>query len=141
MIDILIGFAFDHRMTLGERTIESAWTISILSPSLSWLDTSAIDMKDVVHNAIRRMLAFPYIRQYYFAQIVLNDVVNMLRMGRRCLLRNFLLMYDIFEHSETQYLLNILLCSARNVVTRSFSGCEGVCALDCSHKQRSTAFT
>ena len=35
---MLYGFAYDFRTASGEANVESSWTISILSPLLSWLD-------------------------------------------------------------------------------------------------------
>ena len=32
------GYAYDHRTTSGDPTVESAWTICTLSAALSWLD-------------------------------------------------------------------------------------------------------
>lgn len=40
LADILFAYAYDHRTTQGEPTVESGWTITVLSPLLSWLDVS-----------------------------------------------------------------------------------------------------
>lgn len=37
LVDILYAYAYNHRTTLGESTVESAWTINKLSSTLSWL--------------------------------------------------------------------------------------------------------
>lgn len=108
MVDILIGFAYDNRMTQGDSTIESGWTVSIISPTLSWLDASSTDMDQIINNGVRRMLTYPYIRHYEFSKLVLEDCLNILRLGRRCIIRCFLQLYRIFEKSETQYLLRNL---------------------------------
>ncbi|CAN0180364.1 unnamed protein product, partial [Discosporangium mesarthrocarpum] len=36
--DVLFGYAYDHRTTGGEPSVESAWTVAVLSPLLSWLE-------------------------------------------------------------------------------------------------------
>jgi len=38
LVDILFAFCYDHRITLGESNVESAYTISRLSCTLSWLE-------------------------------------------------------------------------------------------------------
>eukprot|EP00602_Paraphysomonas_sp_CaronLab_P005157 CAMPEP_0185035904 /NCGR_PEP_ID=MMETSP1103-20130426/28033_1 /TAXON_ID=36769 /ORGANISM="Paraphysomonas bandaiensis, Strain Caron Lab Isolate" /LENGTH=606 /DNA_ID=CAMNT_0027573189 /DNA_START=98 /DNA_END=1915 /DNA_ORIENTATION=- len=38
LVDILFAYAYDCRTTQGEPTVESAYTISRVSPSLSWLE-------------------------------------------------------------------------------------------------------
>lgn len=37
LVDILYAFSYDFRTTLGENTVESAWTINKLSATLCWL--------------------------------------------------------------------------------------------------------
>ena len=105
VVDILIGYAYDHRMTCGDSTVESAWTISILSPTLSWLDTSAPDMSSVVTTAFRRVCSYPYLRSPGIAHVVLQDVIQILILGKRSILRCLLQTFRIFERSETHYLL------------------------------------
>lgn len=36
LVDILFAFAYNHRTTLGEYSVESAWTINKLSATMSW---------------------------------------------------------------------------------------------------------
>lgn len=38
LVDILFGFCYNHRTTLGESTVESGWTVAKLSSSLSWFE-------------------------------------------------------------------------------------------------------
>lgn len=39
LLDLLLAFAYDHRTTGGEPTVESCWTLATLSPALCWLET------------------------------------------------------------------------------------------------------
>ena len=41
LVDVVFGFAYDQRTTLGDSTCESAWTVAKLSPTLSWFDTQS----------------------------------------------------------------------------------------------------
>jgi protein SHQ1 len=38
MIDILYAYCFEYRVTEGEFSVVSPWSIAKLSPSLSWFD-------------------------------------------------------------------------------------------------------
>lgn len=107
LVDILIGFAYEQITSQGDSGIESTWTVSILSPTLSWLDTTR-DFRAVVRSAVRRMLAFPFLRQYELAVHVIRETVELLKRGKRVVLRALLELYRITEKSETQYLLNAL---------------------------------
>mmetsp|Transcript_5974 Transcript_5974/g.9617 ORF Transcript_5974/g.9617 Transcript_5974/m.9617 type:complete len:412 (-) Transcript_5974:1373-2608(-) len=45
ILDITLGYLYDMRTTQGEHNVESAWTIRILSPTLSWLEGSAVSTR------------------------------------------------------------------------------------------------
>lgn len=107
IIDVLIGYVYDHRLTQGEPNVESPWTIAILSPSLSWLDP-ATNMRDVLNTGAKRMCTYPYLRHFRLVELVYRDVLAILKAGKHTLLRCFLSIYRIFETSETKYLLNNL---------------------------------
>ncbi|CAN0285749.1 unnamed protein product, partial [Ectocarpus fasciculatus] len=38
LADVLFAYAYDHRTTTGDATVESPWTLAVLSPLLSWLE-------------------------------------------------------------------------------------------------------
>lgn len=38
LLDIIYSYAYDFRTTLGEGNVESAWTVTKISPTLSWFD-------------------------------------------------------------------------------------------------------
>lgn len=40
LADILFAYAYDHRTTGGDPSVESAWTVATLSPLLSWLEVN-----------------------------------------------------------------------------------------------------
>ena len=104
LCDILFGYAYDHRMTSGgDSTAESNWTISILSPVLSWLDPPDTP-RDAIIASVRRALCYPYIRCWDFCLLLLDDVERMLRLGQRCVLRALLATRKIFAKSESKCL-------------------------------------
>jgi len=121
LLDILFAYAYDHRTTGGDPTVESSWTVAILSPTLSWFDkydavtdsgtdaATHIDTPaDVFFWCIRRSLVYPYLRSYNLGVMIANDVISILRGGRRVVLRCLLSLRKIFENSTGHYLLNKL---------------------------------
>ena len=59
-------------------------------------------------TAARRLLIYPYLRHFDLVTLVFQDCLAILQQGKRSLLKCFLQLYHIFEHSETKYLLNTL---------------------------------
>ena len=107
LVDILIGFAYEQLTTQGDSGVESTWTVSIVSPTLSWLDTCA-DLYAVIRSSVRRMIAYPFLRQYDLAIRSVREASEIMKRGKRVVLRALLALYRIVEKSETQYLLNAL---------------------------------
>jgi protein SHQ1 len=111
LTDILFAYAFDHRMTDGEFTVESSWTISTLSISLSWLENfnpPYDTIVDVLRWNIRRSLIYPYVRNHMLSMMIVNDVCQIILAGRRTILRSLLHVHTIMEKSESHYLFNKL---------------------------------
>jgi protein SHQ1 len=106
LLDLLFAYVYDHLMTQGDPTVESAWTISTLSYSLSWLDS--LDKVDrVVLSSLRRMLIYPYMRnldlgKYIWKQV--SEIVSDQRSVIRCVLQ----IRNILDKSESYYLGNKL---------------------------------
>jgi len=123
LLDLLFSYVYDHLTTSGEATVESAWTVSILSASLSWLDDWQKDddveteageeekydeIVDVVTSSIRRSLIYPYIRNFDFSLTCWQHVSRILRQGTRCVIRSLLQIRCILDHSDLYYLGNKL---------------------------------
>jgi protein SHQ1 len=111
LTDILFAYCYDSRITLEEPNVESAYTISRLSSTLSWLD-SYIGESDEIMTSIksfcRRSLIYPYIRSWDLTCKILGDVSVIFSLGKRCILKVLLKLRSIFEHTDTHYLLNKL---------------------------------
>lgn len=125
LIDILFAFCYDHRTTQGESTVESAYTITMLSPTLSsfedyrkypdeeltsynqqHLDT--LPLRDVLVQSARRTLIYPYLRTWKLVKKIYVDLTKILFLGQRCILKCLLQIHRIFEKTDTYYLLNKL---------------------------------
>ena len=115
LTDILFAYVYDHILTDAEPTVESAWTVSILSASFSWLDDWMDDAEkaeryvtNVVCSSMRRSLTYPYLRNLPLAITVWQHVSVIMRQGRRCVIRCLLQVRSILDHSELYYLSNKL---------------------------------
>jgi len=109
LTDILFAYAYDHRTTDGDPTVESSWTVMILSPSLSWLENynpPYDTVVDIVRWNIRRSLIYPYLRSYNLAMKIAEDVRQIVNGGRRTIIRCLLQLHKIMEMSESHYLFN-----------------------------------
>lgn len=114
LADLLFAYCYDLRMTAGEHTVESAHNMSRLSCSLSWLEDFSqqsdrhISVSDGIKFSLRRSVIYPYLRVWKLARKVLADVVKLLFLGKRAILKCLLRIRAIFEHTDTHYLLNKL---------------------------------
>lgn len=107
LADLLFAYAYDHLLTDGEPNVESAWNMSTLSLSLSWLE-ELDSVEEVVQASLRRALVYPYLRNLEFGLYVWRHVVAILQRGRRCIIRCLLQMRSVLHHSELYYLGNKL---------------------------------
>jgi protein SHQ1 len=107
ILGIVIAYAYDQRTTQGDPTVESAWTLRILSPVLSWLDAPDHPI-EALTIAMHRMLAYPYLRHLALSVTALEDAVEILRGGKRAILRSLLYVHRVLQKSEQYYLLNRL---------------------------------
>jgi protein SHQ1 len=127
--DILFAYVYDHLTTCGDPTVESAWTIVILSPSLSWLDDgwtgvdddddddagvsdegeqSMIQIKRVIRSSLRRSLVYPYLRNLDLAVRCANHVAKILAGGNETMIRCLLQARTVLNRSDLYYLSNKL---------------------------------
>ena len=111
LMDVLFSYAYDHRTTDGDPTVESSWTVMILSPALSWLENynpPYDTIQDVLVWSTRRSIIYPYLRNYNLSMKVVKDVAEILSRGRRTIIRCLLQVHSIMERSESHYLFNKL---------------------------------
>jgi hypothetical protein len=125
LADILMAFCYDHRCTQGDPNVESAWTVHTISPTLCWLEEFDTP-REALTAAMRRSLAFPYLRNWRLSRAALEDAAALLSAGRRPVLRALLQVRRVMETDETRYLLNRLYLDdycvwAQRVSDRSLS--------------------
>ncbi|CAO3676886.1 unnamed protein product [Umbelopsis ramanniana] len=103
LIDILFAYSYNHRQTEGEDTVESAWTIGKLSPSISGLEKFST-LQETLISCYRRALAFPLYRNYNLCDKILQDVYILLKLGKRAILKALLEIKDMFDHHDIYYI-------------------------------------
>lgn len=109
LLDLLVPYVYDHLMTMGDPTVESAWTISKLSSSLSWLDPPK-SIQEAIITLTRRMLIYPYWRNFEFSiNIVWNHAISILEKEEvHVIIKCLLQVRNILEKSEFYYAGNKL---------------------------------
>eukprot|EP01080_Neovahlkampfia_damariscottae_P009903 gene9903-2225_t len=106
LVDILLSYCY-HGRTMSENNVESAWTLSKLSSSLSWFEEfSKIEI--CLFSFLRRVLTFPLYRNFDLGIECIKDVSKVLKLGKTFVLKCLLDIKDIFEHDQEKYLLNKL---------------------------------
>lgn len=106
LIDILLAICYDVRSTQNEVTCESAWTRSRLSATLCYFDP-IISLRNAVEIFFKRSLIYPLYRNYDLSRLCVEDAIEALQKGSRWIVKQFLITYDLFLHSdENRSLLN-----------------------------------
>jgi protein SHQ1 len=114
LIDIIFSFCYEFRITLGDLNVVSSFNISRMSSILSWFDhfdkcePHNDTMLSVIRSCMRRSIIYPYIRNWEFGMKVLEDVAQVFKHGKRCILKCLLKSRSLFEHGDSHYLLNKL---------------------------------
>lgn len=108
LVDILYGYCYDKRTTLNESTVESSWTINKLSSTLSWFCTFN-DMRQVLTACYRRALIYPIFRNFELCNKVKNDLVSLLKRGKKFVVKCMIEIHQMFNTSnDARYVLNQL---------------------------------
>ncbi|XP_046581089.1 protein SHQ1 homolog [Haliotis rubra] len=107
LVDVIFCYMYSYRVTEGEHNVESGWTISKLSATLSWLETFS-SLQDVMATCYRRCLCFPLHRHWSLLETVREDTCRVLSLGRRQVLKCLLDVQTILTDTEQRYILNDL---------------------------------
>uniref|UniRef100_A0A1B6DBX3 Protein SHQ1 homolog n=1 Tax=Clastoptera arizonana TaxID=38151 RepID=A0A1B6DBX3_9HEMI len=111
LVDILFAYSYNHRTTYGEDSSEDssecAWTVNKLSATLCWFQYFKT-INDVIKTCIRRSLCYPLYRNFKLSLKVLEDTTNILKGGRKQIIKCLLHIHKLFNESEPRYILNEL---------------------------------
>ncbi|KAJ3077092.1 Hsp90 cochaperone shq1 [Podochytrium sp. JEL0797] len=86
LVDLAFAYCYDHRTTEGDSTVESAWTMAKVSPTLSCFETFT-SLNEVLVACMRRALAYPLYRNMQLITKVIQDVSILFKLGKRALLK------------------------------------------------------
>ncbi|XP_005383826.1 PREDICTED: protein SHQ1 homolog isoform X2 [Chinchilla lanigera] len=110
LIDILLAYCYEIRVTEGERNVESAWSIRKLSPTLSWFETWT-NVHEILVAFGRRVLCYPLYRHFKLVMKAHRDAVKILQLGKSAVLKCLLDIHKIFQENDPAYILNDLYIS------------------------------
>nr|CDS31194.1 protein shq1 [Hymenolepis microstoma] len=78
LVDLLLAYTYDYRVTMGEHNCESGWTIAKVAGTLSWLEIYP-NLPRVVLTFYERALTYPLIRNFKLCRKVSLDVSALLQ--------------------------------------------------------------
>ncbi|XP_052030397.1 protein SHQ1 homolog isoform X2 [Apodemus sylvaticus] len=110
LVDILLAYCYDVRVTEGEHSVESAWTIRKLSPTLCWFETWT-DIHEILVSFGRRVLCYPFYRHFKLVLKAYRDTIKILQLGKSAVLKCLLDVHKIFQENDPAYILNDLYIS------------------------------
>lgn len=105
LIDCILAYLYDLRVTDFEGNCESHWTIAKLSATLSCFVKYA-SFKEVFISFSRRSLVFPIHHNFELSLKVIDDLKMLLFIGKKMLLNFVLHIRNIFNANNPKYLLN-----------------------------------
>ncbi|XP_028303949.1 protein SHQ1 homolog isoform X2 [Gouania willdenowi] len=107
LLDILLAYVYDVRLTEGEHSVESPWTIRKLSGTLCWLETYG-SLQEVLVSFGRRVLCYPLHRHFALVSAAIQDATKILQAGKACVLKCLLDVHKVFRENDPAYILNDL---------------------------------
>ncbi|XP_012508325.1 PREDICTED: protein SHQ1 homolog [Propithecus coquereli] len=110
LIDILLAYCYETRVTEGERNVESAWNIRKLSSTLCWFETWS-NVHEIMVSFGRRVLCYPLFRHFKLVMKAYKDTIKILQLGKSAILKCLLDIHKIFQENDPAYILNDLYIS------------------------------
>ncbi|CAO2606032.1 Protein SHQ1 homolog [Lemmus lemmus] len=110
LLDILLAYCYEVRVTEGEHNVESAWTVRKLSPTLCWFETWT-DVPEILVSFGRRVLCYPLYRHFKLVMKAYRDTIKILQLGKSAVLKCLLDVHKIFQENDPAYILNDLYIS------------------------------
>jgi len=107
LADILLAYCYELRAQGYDFESESAWSINKISYTLSCF-VQIESLKESLICSARRILIFPFYRHWELIQTGVKDLVELLGLGRKFIVKALLEIKVLFERSEPRNLLNVL---------------------------------
>ncbi len=116
ILSLLFSYSYDVRENQGDLNIESAWAMGKLTPQISSLDTQIVFndsktplIKALIITGIRRALSYPLHRHYGLAIKAWEDVVKMLQLGKKLVIKALLTLREPFRFHDVYYVYDKIL--------------------------------
>lgn len=116
ILSLLFSYCFEMRQVEGDLNTESMWTIGKLTPQLAFLDTKLVlpgaktpMVKAVIITGIRRSLCYPLHRNYELAVAAWQDVVELLKLGKKVVIKQLLKVHELFRFHDVYYVYNRIM--------------------------------
>ncbi|GJJ11923.1 hypothetical protein Clacol_006161 [Clathrus columnatus] len=105
LVSLLLSSAYDTRTTQSDPTAESPWTLTVLTPAFAALSPPLSTWKtaEVLIEFYKRALSYPLYRHWGLCERCKADVVNILKGGRRSILRVLLKMNHLLKAHDAYY--------------------------------------
>jgi protein SHQ1 len=107
LVDILLAYSYDHRVSEGDQTVESCWNICRLSGTISAFD-SFHNLEELLNCFIRRAISFPLYRNFKLCAKVVEDVVILLKLGKKEVLKVLLAIKECLMMNENTVVIDRL---------------------------------
>uniref|UniRef100_W5MUY5 Protein SHQ1 homolog n=1 Tax=Lepisosteus oculatus TaxID=7918 RepID=W5MUY5_LEPOC len=107
LVDIILAYVYEVRVTEGEKNVESPWNIRKLSGTLSWLETYN-SVQEVLVSFGRRVLCYPLYRHFALIKAAIEDAAVIFELGKVCVLKCLLDIHKVFRENDPAYILNDL---------------------------------
>ncbi|XP_073500866.1 protein SHQ1 homolog isoform X2 [Phyllobates terribilis] len=107
LMDLLLAYCYEVRVTEGERNVESAWNVRKLSGTLCWFENYR-SVTDVLVSFGRRVLCYPLYRNFCLVTRAAEDACTLLQMGKAAVLKCLLDIHITFQENDPAYILNDL---------------------------------
>lgn len=108
IVPLVFAWAYDYRTNMGDSTVESAWNIGKIAPSLSFLYDGYTSIEPLVIDCTARSLTKPLYRNWELTMQIWKDVLEVMRRGKRELLTAFAKLLEIFESELHQVYRSII---------------------------------
>lgn len=109
IVPLVFAWAYDYRTNMGDYTVESAWNIGKIAPSLCFLFNGYTSIEPLVIDCTARSLTKPLYRNWELSMQVWRDVLEVMRRGKKEILTVFAKLLEIFESELHQVYRSIIV--------------------------------
>eukprot|EP00127_Corallochytrium_limacisporum_P001123 Clim_evm11s40 gene=Clim_evmTU11s40 len=107
LVDLLLVYSYEYRQNGNDPTVESAWTVQVLSPTLRW-HVVYESVGDVTLGVTRRIVTYPLQRHWTLAALAIKDAAIILSLGRRAVVKALLHLHKVLRAHEVFYVVDQL---------------------------------